>query len=313
MESDKIKVYECDMHCHTNRSDGNDSPKELVDLAASRGMKVIAVTDHDMVPPDMIHVDGVQRKLVDYGCSRGVQIVPGIEISCDTQTEDVHIVALGCDWTHPFFRELEQKTISSKVRGYRELVVRLQADGMRIGWEELLYNKGNPIPEGKLQKKRIFEVLAEKGYVESWQAAKLMVKKTEAYNVKREKPDAVYVIAEIHKSGGIAILAHPFLFSEPVFMDGQRYDRFAYIEKLIEAGLDGIEACYTYDKTSYDGEADKVELEHEVWERYGNKVKIISGGSDYHGDEKKGVKNPRMIGECGISYSYFKNNIAPYI
>jgi len=43
------------------------------------------------------------------------------------------------------------------------------------------------------------------------------------------------------------------------------------------------------------------------------RLKIISGGSDYHGDEKKGVRNPRMIGECGVSFEYYKEYIEKYL
>ena len=43
--------YLCDLHCHTNRSDGNDEPAELIEKAVKLGMKVIAITDYDIVPP----------------------------------------------------------------------------------------------------------------------------------------------------------------------------------------------------------------------------------------------------------------------
>lgn len=78
--------------------------------------------------------------------------------------------------------------------------------------------------------------------------------------MKREKPDAVSVIKEIHKLGGIIILAHPYLISEPVSYKGKEMSRQEFIEVLIEAGLDGIEASYTYDKTSYGGTMTKDEI-----------------------------------------------------
>lgn len=81
--------------------------------------------------------------------------------------------------------------------------------------------------------------------------------------------------------------------------------RQEFIEVLIEAGLDGIEASYTYDKTSYGGTMTKDEIKKEVIERYADRGLIISGGSDYHADGKKGVKNPREIGECGITREDF--------
>ena len=40
-------------------------------------------------------------------------------------------------------------------------------------------------------------------------------------------------------------------------------------------------------------------------ERYAGRGLIISGGSDYHADGKKGGKNPREIGECGITREDF--------
>ena len=49
------------------------------------------------------------------------------------------------------------------------------------------------------------------------------------------------------------ILAHPYLIAEPVNWQGKPITRKAYIDELIDAGLDGIEVRYTYDKTSYRG------------------------------------------------------------
>lgn len=313
MKHEAAKIYECDLHCHTNRSDGNSSPKELIDLAAERGIKVIAITDHDMIPPDEIETEEGCMSLGDYALSKGITAVPGIEISCDTNVEDVHIIAFGCDWSHPFFKELQEMTIKSKTDSYRKVVERLNRHGILLDWDELLYNEGNPIRQERLQKKKIFEMIAKKGYAPTWQDAKIMVKTSNEYNVMREKPDPCRVIEEVHKAGGITILAHPYLFQVPVIREGRPLDRFEYIEMLEAAGLDGIEACYTYDKTSYDGGRDKKELELEIKERYEGRLKIISGGSDYHADEKRGVKNPRMVGECGVSLQYFQHHIKQYL
>ena len=74
---------------------------------------------------------------------------------------------------------------------------------------------------------------------------------------------------------------------------------------MIEAGLDGIEASYTYDKTSYGGTMTPEEIKQEVIETYAKRGLIISGGSDYHADGKKGIENPRDIGDCGITPEEF--------
>ena len=76
------------------------------------------------------------------------------------------------------------------------------------------------------------------------------------------------------------ILAHPYLIAEPVNWQGKPITRKAYIDELIDAGLDGIEVRYTYDKTSYRGCQSKDEIAEEVRLLYGDRVAILSGGSD---------------------------------
>lgn len=330
--------YPVDLHCHSTRSDGADTPQQLIDHAAALGMKAIAITDHDIRPPEEIRVElpaaekgaveelpaaekgaaselpaagaGLLVDAVEYARFRGVQLLRGIEISCETTAEDCHLVCLGCDWEDPWFEALEGSVVESKTGSYRELVRRLDADGMHMTWEEVLENGGNPVREDQVQKKMIFELIARKGYQKDWSSAKLMVKNTPVYQVLREKPDPVEVIRQIHRCGGIVIMAHPYLINEPVRIPSGTMDRKAYIDRLIEAGLDGIEACYPYAKTSYGGCMTPEQIEREVRERYQDRVAIISGGSDYHADFRKGVApaKARIIGESGITLEYFQQN-----
>ena len=324
--------YLVDLHTHSTRSDGADTPQQLIDHAAALGMKVIAITDHDIRPPKEITVEAadvgngalmektVMEKTdaggsiladpVDYARSKGLQLLRGIEISCETTAEDCHLVCLGCDWEDPFFNDLERAVVESKIGSYRELVRRLDADGMHMTWEEVLENGGNPVSQEQVQKKMIFELIARKGYQKDWSTAKLMVKNTPSYQILREKPDPVQVIRQVHRCGGIVIMAHPYLVNEPVRLSSGTMDRAAYIDRLIEAGLDGIEACYPYSKTSYGGSMTPEQIEDEVRERYSGRVAIISGGSDYHADFRKGVPpaKARIIGECGITLEYFQQN-----
>ncbi|MDD4462582.1 MAG: PHP domain-containing protein, partial [Eubacteriales bacterium] len=90
--------YPCDMHTHSNRSDGNDSPQALIDLAVERGLRVLVLSDHDVRPPKQIEIDGRTIDPVEYAASRGLIFIPGIEFSCDTENDDVHIVGIGCDF-----------------------------------------------------------------------------------------------------------------------------------------------------------------------------------------------------------------------
>lgn len=304
----KYAEFVCDLHGHTNRSDGSDTPLEYLQHATKRKMKIVAITDHDKIPPETVVTEDGKIQIMDYAKLLGLILLKGIEISCETDIEDVHLVCFGCDWKSEYFRELEAYTVRNKIKSYKELVNRLSRIGMKISWDELLQNHGSPIEETDIQKKLIFNLMAEKGYTRDWSEAKLFVKNTPELQVQREKPTAVSVIREVHRQGGIVILAHPYLISEYVRYNGMIIKRKELIDSLIDAGLDGIEGRYTYDKTSYAGTLTKEEIYQEISQRYRGRIPIISGGSDYHGDQKRGVLNPRDIGECGLTEQEFYQN-----
>lgn len=308
MKAMETKHYAVDLHCHTTRSDGADTPRELIDHAAARGLKVIAITDHDICPPEEIMDGSESVKLTEYAWERGVHVIPGIEVSCDTRVEDVHIVCLGCDWTKEYFRDLEQMVALSKLDAYRALVRELQRAGYDLTWEEVLENGGSPVTEERVQKKMIFETLSRKGYFSSWSDAKLMVKSDSRFSIPRVKPDPLAVIGAAHDTGGVAILAHPYLITPNGEAEDLDAFRTAYIERLMAAGLDGIEVRYPYEKTSYAGTLSSGEIEQRVRKHYGTRLDILSGGSDYHADGKKGVKHPRELGECGLTWAEFCGN-----
>lgn len=300
--------YPVDLHSHTTRSDGSDTPQEFISNAAALGMKVIVITDHDVLPPDSIEVNGVMVDPVLYAEKKGIKLLPGIEFSCETQVEDVHIVVLGCDYSNPKILEMNQKIIKSKIFSYQKLLEVLASNGYVITWEEVLNYDDIPRKPEDVQKKIIFNLMAEKGYTKTWSEAKLLIRNNPDFNVKREKPDAIEIINLAHESGGIAILAHPYLIDEEVTTKDGTMTRADFINKLIDGGLDGIEASYTYDKTTYNGSMTKDEIIRNIKADYEGRVKIISGGSDYHADYKKTDKKVRNIGECGITMEYFNNN-----
>ena len=66
-----------DLHSHTTVSDGGDSPAALIDKAAARGLSVVAITDHDN--------DAGCDEAVAAGERLGIEVVRGVEISCDVE------------------------------------------------------------------------------------------------------------------------------------------------------------------------------------------------------------------------------------
>lgn len=299
-------MYTCDLHTHTTRSDGHLSPIESIDRATKAGLRVLAITDHDITLPLSVESEeGNMINLEEYGRAKGIELLRGIEISCDSENEDVHLIGLFCNWEDSAFKKLEKQVQDSRLSSYQKLIDKIAFAGYHVSWNEFLKDAGKEECPELVHKKSIYEYLAAKGYVNSWQEGKRWVQDTPEFFVERKKPDPLEIIEMLHRTGGIVILAHPFLIREKPVYKGKRMTRYAYIDMLAEAGLDGIEACYTYDKTSYQGPYSREELEQMIRSRYENKNLFFSGGSDFHGDYKRGILNPRELGECGIFYEYY--------
>lgn len=297
----KKMMFECDMHTHTVRSDGHLTPVQSIDRAVELGLKVLVISDHDTTLPLMC--DGAN--LEEYAAAKGLELIRGTEISCDTENEDVHLVGIFCDWDAPEFVRLEKEIRLSRMNGYRNMVENLAAAGFQVSWEEVLEYAGRVDDPENVYKKQIYEYIADKGYASDWKDGKKLVKSRPEFDRGREKPDPVDIIHLIHKTGGKVIMAHPFLVQDEVCYKGKRMSRFAYIDMLIEAGLDGIEVCYPYEKTSYTGTLASEAIWKIMSERYGDSGVFLSGGSDFHGDFVTGMANPRELGECGITYQYY--------
>ncbi|CEP68260.1 PHP, C-terminal [Moorella glycerini] len=307
-----IQRYACDLHCHTTRSDGNDSPIELIEHAAEVGVQVVAITDHDIPPPLWEEIDGREVDLRVFAGRRGVQVVLGYEFSCDTYVDDVHILGYNLDWNHPQLIEEVARARSSKTEAYRRLCEVLTSKGLAVDFEKDVLEYVDENNEKKyrnpdeVERKHIFEAMARKGYAPSWQKAKLLVRDDPELNIKRRKIDPLAAIDLIKACGGTAVLAHPLLIDEVIhYPDGRSLTRAEYIARLILRGLDGMEACYPYSKTSYKGSWSDAQAEAYIRQEYKGKVKFFTGGSDYHADGRKGIANPRHLGEAGISLEQF--------
>ncbi len=314
------KRYECDLHCHTNRSDGNDSPIELIVNASHVAMKAIAIVDHDIDPPVTVIHDGIERDIKEFAKSIGIDLLLGCEFSCDTEINDVHIIGYELDWEDPGLNDEIKRARISKTEGYKKLCELLSKNGMNIDYHKELLglsanntNDHNKVEE-KIEKKHIFELMSVKGYAKSWQAAKLMVRDHPFFNIKRPKINPVDALKIIKKAGGLSVLAHPYLIDEKLESSHfGKITRERYIDNLIGHGLDGIEALYTYEKTSYKGNLSSQEIKKEIKKKYSSAVGIFTGGSDYHHDGLKHVKNPRYMGEAGISYEEYKKIFLSYL
>lgn len=242
-----------DLHLHTTASDGSLNPRRLVELAATLGITVIAVSDHDTV-------NGIDEALAT-GKSLGVEVIPAIELSSKYNSRDVHILGFFIGYKNEQLLASLKHLRDARFERAKKIINCLQGLGLDISMDEIKTAAG-PTSVGR---PHIARILLAKGYVSSFGDAFTKYLKNGApcyfekfvYSTKE-------AISLIHKSGGIAVFAHPGL---------AKLDE--HIPELVEMGLDGIEAYHS-------------EHTPEMTERYKAIAKdyglIITGGSDCHGE-----------------------------
>ena len=80
------------MHMHSTYSDGVRTPAELIDMAKAKGLAGIALTDHDSM-------EGF-AELSAAAVTAHVEVMTGVELSCEFNGKDLHVLGYGIDATH---------------------------------------------------------------------------------------------------------------------------------------------------------------------------------------------------------------------
>ncbi len=270
-----------DLHTHTTFSDGTLTPTELVELAAKKSIKVVAVTDHD-------NFDGV-LEAIQCGKEKNVTVVSGIEMSTDFESKEIHIVGLFIDINDENFNSALKALKEKREKRNKRAVEKLQGLNVEITYDELEAISSNKI----ITRAHFAKVLIKKGYVKSLKEFfdKYMGEGKPAY-VKREVISPKETIALINKAGGIAVLAHPLLYN----MTNDKLNEMIYYLKGL--GLKGVECIYS----THTKEDTKYLMS--VAERYDLK---ISGGSDFHGSNKPDIDLGIGYGNLYVPYKLFEN------
>jgi len=260
-----------DLHAHTTVSDGGDSPTELVRKAAAAGLTAIAVTDHDN--------DAGCDEAVAAGLEVGVEVVRGVEVSCDVEDlaergfspsarPTMHLLG--------YFIPEGENPLSAALahlqyhRAHRNeiMVERLNELGIPVTFEEVEAEAGGP--GSQIGRPHFAAVLVRHGAVPDYQAAfdGYLAKGAKAY-VGRKLYKAAEAIELMTSAGVVPVLAHPFTLS----LEPADFGRF--VDELVENGLKGIEGYH----------GDLPEDEQEPYRQIGReRGLVVSGGSDYHGD-----------------------------
>lgn len=258
-----------DLHLHTLASDGRLTPTQLVQLAASQGLRTISVSDHDTT-------DGLAEAMDAAKDFPGLRIIPGIELSADVPGDEVHVLG--------YFIDPGDAELQSELARFREgrlgrakaMVEKLGGLGIHVEWGRVQHFAG----DGAVGRPHIALALVEAGYCKEPKDAfpEYLGRNGLAY-VERVKLTPTQAVGMIQSAGGVAVLAHP------AYMN----DMEAGIANLAGAGLAGMEVHYAKYREDTIRQLARLAREYDL---------IPCGGSDYHG---LGNSDECLPGENGPS------------
>jgi len=250
-----------DLHVHTNASDGEHSPRELIEIASKSCIETISITDHD-------NCKGVEEA-VSAGKRFGIGVIPGIEITA-FEGEEIHLLGYYIDDKSLKFNEYEERLQSNLKEEEKAIFKVFNKLGFSVTRDEIIekYAKDRKIEPGNF-----VDWLIDNGFEKNKnEAFKKYFIDGELYYRKSKRMKLTEAIKFIHSVGGIPVLAHPSRYSWSI------KELLNRVLELKEYGLMGIEAVYSL--TAYE----KID---EYINFAGNNGLLITLGSDYHGHAVK--------------------------
>lgn len=250
-----------DLHTHTSCSDGTQTPAELVRAAAEANVRVLGLTDHDVL------AGWAQADVA--GREQDVTVVPGVELSTQVAGVSVHLLAYFVD---PLDRSLNE--LMTSIRAHREsrferTVQLLAADGYPVDAAAIMAHVGAGVTLGR---PHVADALVRAGAFADRDAVFASVLHgSSRYYVRHWAPSALESIQMVRAAGGVPIMAHPFARARG------RTVSDAQIADLVDAGLAGFEV----DHPDHDA-ADRLHAR-----QLQTRLAVIgTGSSDFHGTGK---------------------------
>lgn len=258
-----------DLHIHTTFSDGIYTPLEIIDKAYKAGLSIISITDHDSV-------EGIKDAII-YGKEKGIEVIPGLELSTDIEDKEVHLLA--------YFIDYENEELNKYLKFFREerfyrakrIVQKLRNLGLNIKIDDVVDRAKN----SAIGRPHIAYTLVDLGIVENYLEAfeKYIGDYGPAYERKIHiSPQSALKL--ISDAGGLSFIAHPGYMKESILLN------------IIKAGIDGIEVIHP----SHD--ENQINFYRGIVNQY---CLLEVGGSDFHGGKKNDEGN---LGSYFISVNH---------
>jgi predicted metal-dependent phosphoesterase TrpH len=253
-----------DLHTHSNRSDGTESPAELVHRARASGIDVLGLTDHDTTES--------WAEASDVAARTDVTLVRGIEVSCTFEGYGVHLLAYLPDPDYPPLAEELRRILDGRNSRLPATLHRLRSLGIEIDVDDVRRVAGETAAMGR---PHVADALVALGVVgDRNQAFNAYLGPQGPAYVHRYAADLEAMIGIVAESGGVSVLAHPW---------ASRHNHTALdaagLARLQEAGLAGVEVDHE----------DHDPVTREALRRVANGLDlVVTGSSDYHGLGKVG-------------------------
>jgi len=254
------------LHAHTNASDGEHAPEELVQIARARGIAYLGIADHDTIA-------GLARAVAAARAHGDIEIVPAVEFSTDWEKREIHILAYLVDYTDAATIALADKFREGRLGRAQKILAKLDTLGVPLEFDKVAAIAG----DAAIGRPHVARALVEAGYVATVQEAfDLYLASAKPAYVAYESALPRQAVEMIRAVGAVPVLAHPY--------DAQRI-----VPELVKVGLVGLECYYA----QYD-EPQQRELV-DLAKQYGL---IATGGSDFHGLHRMGHMN--ALGEVNV-------------
>jgi 3',5'-nucleoside bisphosphate phosphatase len=250
-----------DLHTHSDRSDGTLTPREVVLAARAAGVDVLGLTDHDTA-------EGWPEAR-EAALAVGIELVPGMEISCQHDGRSVHLLAYYLDPGHRPLQEALRLVLDGRDQRTPRVCARLRELGIDIDEARVARGAGDAVAIGR---PHIADALIELGVVADRDEAfdRFLSPGRPAY-VRRYAAPLEQMIGTVLDAGGVPVIAHPWGRSEPSALQAEG------LAHLQELGLAGIEVDHQ------DHDAGQRKALRGIARELGL---VITGSSDFHGAGK---------------------------
>lgn len=265
-----------DLHTHTLMSDGTTTIEDNVRQALALQLEGLGVTDHDTTEPFERARTAAEGTDLD--------LVLGTEFSAEHDGSSVHVLGYWIDPADQPLQDEMDRLRNERFRRAQQIVEKFRSLGIPVSFARVQELAG----EAPIGRPHIAKAVIETGAVDEMQEVfdRYLADGGPAY-VPKYAVDPVTAVRLIREAGGVAVVAHPGLYSARARADGSRGLEDVVIEEMAAAGMAGIEADHPVhtpeERARFRDLARALGL-------------VVTAGSDFHGEAKD-----LALGECTTS------------